>query len=101
MTSPNDARLPLRLPSKTHTRLRYISRALGQSMNDIVLGAAETKIEEILSDPEVKAKVRDFIIEEREVLDTMAEEEPEKKAPPKKKSAPKKATRKKRVTTKS
>lgn len=68
----NDARIPLRFPSRTHRELKYLARAKGSSMNQIVNDAVEAHIETLKADPEVMSQVREIIEEEKATLDRLS-----------------------------
>lgn len=74
----NDARLPLRLPAKTHRTLKYLAKALETSMNDIVVNAVDAEITRLKGDPEVMSQVKAIIEEERGVLEDLTDTPPKK-----------------------
>lgn len=82
----NDARLPLRMPGKVHRTLRYLARAQGVSMNDIVLRSVEREISRLKKDDRVMSLVRAIIEQEQNDLGDLTGDTPEEKPAPKKRA---------------
>lgn len=70
----NDARIPLRFPSQTHRELKYLARARGTSMNQLVNEAVEIHIQVLKEDPEVMSQVRAIVKEEQATLNNLGGE---------------------------
>ena len=81
-----DARMPLRFPARTHRELKYLARAKGVSMNQLVNDAVDIHIEVLKEDSEVMSQVRAIIEDEKATLDSLTSGKPL----PKKKTAKKK-----------